>query len=94
MQLPPRSGGAARQERESGVRFLREEKDTVANAEPPSLLGLLFSFPLGSEVLFGLVFTVLLCKQDFWRMGMGSVVHRFLPFHCFSLSAILSGREQ
>lgn len=98
VQLPPpplpRSGEAARQARESGVRFLREEKDTVANGEPPSLLRLLFSFPLGSEVLFGLVFTALLCKHDFCRMGMGSLADRFLPFHCFSLSSILCGREQ
>lgn len=47
---------------------------------------LLFSFSLGSEVLFGLVFGALVQKRDFCSMGTGSLVDPFLPFlYCFCL---------
>lgn len=87
---PPRSGEAARQARESGVRFLREAEDTVANEEPPSLLRLVF-VPTG---VGSVIWVSLLCKHDFCRTGMGSLAGGFLPFHCFPLSSILRGREQ
>lgn len=47
---------------------------------------LLFSFSLGSEVLFGLVFGALVQKRDFCSVGTGSLVDPFLPFlYCFCL---------
>lgn len=53
----------------------------------------LFSFPLGSEVLFGLVFTELVYKQDFWSMGKRSLADTFLPLSLFPAQFNVKGKK-
>lgn len=53
----------------------------------------LFSFPLGSEVLFGLVFTALVYKQDFWLMGTRSLADTFLPFSLLPAQFDVKGKK-
>lgn len=54
----------------------------------------LFSFPLGSEVLFGLVFRVLVYKHDFCSMGTGGVCStHFCPFAVFFCSIYSAGEQ-
>lgn len=75
----------------------RERRDGRRGTELGFLLLVLFSFPLGSEVLFGLVFRVLVYKHDFWSMGTRSLADTFLPFLRFLLffkSSIQRVREQ
>lgn len=69
-------------------RFPEEETSVKANEEPScgSFSYFLFSFSLGSEVLFGLLFAVVVYKHDFCTMGTGSLADTFLNFlYYFSL---------
>lgn len=80
------SWGAAASWRETTPHWPRESQWRL-------LCLVLFSFPLRYEVLFGLVFTELVYKQDFSSLGKRSLVDTFLPLSLFSTQFIVKGKK-
>lgn len=60
--------------------------DGRRGTELPFLCLVLFSFPVGSEVLFGLVSTVLVYKHDFCSMGTRTLLDMLLTPQVFVLT--------